>query len=119
MPARQQDIRRIEARGGVTVISKDQNASGDTGVYDLKTKTITLIHNVMVAQGKNVLHGERVVVDTVSGNAHFDSQAGRTAGRAPVVSPGRRPHAVVLPNKDAKGSRPSKTMSSGPSRQPN
>src|SRR5262249_41001340 len=42
MPTRQQDIRRIEARGGVTVISKDQTASGDLGVYDLKTKTITL-----------------------------------------------------------------------------
>ena len=69
---RQQDIRRIEARGGVTVISKDQNASGDLGVYDLKKKTITLTGNVVVSQGKNVLHGERVVVDTTTGNAHFD-----------------------------------------------
>ena len=38
-----QDIRRIEARGSVTVISKDQNASGDLGVYDVKKKTITLL----------------------------------------------------------------------------
>jgi lipopolysaccharide export system protein LptA len=36
------DIRRAEARGGVTVVAKDQNASGDLGVYDMKTKTITL-----------------------------------------------------------------------------
>ncbi len=64
MPTRAQDIRRIEARGGVTVISKDQTANGDLGVYDLKKKTITLTGNVTVAQGKNVLHGERVVVDT-------------------------------------------------------
>jgi lipopolysaccharide export system protein LptA len=66
MPTRQQDIRRTEARGGVTGISKDQTASGDLGVYDLKKKTITLTGNVTAAQGKNVLHGERVVVDTVS-----------------------------------------------------
>ena len=51
MPTRAQDIRRIEARGGVTVISKDQTGSGDLGVYDLKKKTITLTGNVTVGQG--------------------------------------------------------------------
>ncbi len=34
MPQGAQNIRRIEARGGVTVITKDQNASGDLGIYD-------------------------------------------------------------------------------------
>ena len=113
MPTRQQDIRRIEARGGVTVLSKDQTASGDLGVYDLKTKTITLLHNVTVAQGKNVLHGERVVVDTVSGNAHFDSNADAQNGTSPARPPGRV-RAVILPNKDAKGGGPGNTMSIGP-----
>ena len=116
LPTRQQDIRRIEALGGVTVISKDQTASGDRGVYDLKTKTITLVHNVTVAQGKNVLHGERVVVDTVSGNAHFDSNAEAQNGTSPARPPGRV-RAVILPNKDAKGGvggGPANTMSIGP-----
>ena len=113
LPARQQDIRRIEALGGVTVISKDQTASGDRGVYDLKTKTITLVHNVTVAQGKNVLHGERVVVDTVSGNAHFDSNMEAQNGTSPAKPPGRV-RAVILPNKDAKGGGPTNTMSIGP-----
>jgi len=124
LPGRQQDIRRIEARGGVTVISKDQTASGDLGVYDLKTKTITLLHNVTVAQGKNVLHGERVVVDTVSGNAHFDSNAEVQNGASVTKSPGRV-RAVILPNKDAKDAKggvaaPTNTMSivppSGPAK---
>jgi lipopolysaccharide export system protein LptA len=114
MPARAQDIRRIEARGGVTVISKDQTASGDLGVYDLKTKTITLLHNVTVAQGKNVLHGERVVVDTVTGNAHFDSNSEAQNGTSSLRSPGRV-RAVILPNKDAK-SGPTNTMSIGPTK---
>ena len=113
LPTRQQDIRRIEALGGVTVISKDQTASGDRGVYDLKTKTITLVHNVTVAQGKNVLHGERVVVDTVSGNAHFDSNMEAQNGTSPAKPPGRV-RAVILPNKDAKGGGPTNTMSIGP-----
>jgi lipopolysaccharide export system protein LptA len=113
LPTRQQDIRRIEALGGVTVISKDQTASGDRGVYDLKTKTITLVHNVTVAQGKNVLHGERVVVDTVSGNAHFDSNTEAQNGTSPARPPGRV-RAVILPNKDPKGGGPTNTMSIGP-----
>src|SRR5208282_4637042 len=80
-PQGAQNIRRIEARGGVTVITKDQNASGDLGVYDLKTKTITLSGNVVVSQGQNVIHGERVVVDTATGYARVESaSSGGTAG---------------------------------------
>ena len=59
------------------MVSKDQNASGDLGVYDTKTKTITLTGNVVVSQGKNVVRGERVVVNTVTGDARVE--AGVTA----------------------------------------
>jgi lipopolysaccharide export system protein LptA len=104
VPQRTQDIRSIVASGGVTVISKDQNATGDRGVYDLKKKTITLEGNVTVSQGKNVLHGDRVIVDTTTGNAHFDS-AGPTA-----PSKGRV-RALILPNKGENGSN---IMSIGP-----
>jgi lipopolysaccharide export system protein LptA len=104
VPQHAQDIRRIEARGGVTVISKDQNASGDLGVYDLKRKTITLTGNVVVSQGKNVLRGDRVVVDTTTGNAHFDSVGSATQNRV---------RALILPSKGANGT-PSNIMSFGP-----
>ena len=40
------------ARGGVTGITKDQNASGDLGVYDLIANTITLTGNVVVSHSK-------------------------------------------------------------------
>ena len=101
-PQGAQDIRRIEARGGVTVITKDQNATGDLGVYDLKKKSITLTGNVVVSQGKNVLHGDRVVVDTTTGNAHFESGAASQ----------NRVRALILPSKGANGS--SNIMSIGP-----
>jgi lipopolysaccharide export system protein LptA len=93
VPQGAQDIRRIEARGSVTVISKDQNASGDLGVYDLKKKTITLTGNVVVSQGKNVLHGDRVVVDTTTGNAHVES-GGTSRNRV---------RALILPGKNENG----------------
>ena len=105
MPQGAQDIRRIEARGGVTVTTKDQNASGDLGVYDLKKKTITLTGNVVVSQGKNVLRGERVVVDTVSGNAHFESGSATQ----------NRVRALILPSKGTNGGSPN-VMSIGPPR---
>ena len=106
LPKGANDIRRIEARGGVTVISKDQNASGDLGVYDLRKKTITLTGNVVVSQGKNVLHGDRVVVDTVTGNAHFESNSSGPS----------RVRALIQPGKGGNGS-PANIMTIGPGRQ--
>jgi lipopolysaccharide export system protein LptA len=96
-PKSAQNIRRIEARGGVTVITKDQNASGDLGVYDLIAKTITLTGNVVVSQGQNVIHGERVVVDTVSGNARVESN-NQGGGGTPS-----RVRALIQPNQNQNG----------------
>lgn len=76
------------------------------GVYDLRKKTITLSGNVVVSQGKNVLHGDRVVVDTVTGNAHFELNA---AGPSRV-------RALIQPSKGANGA-PSNIMTIGPGRQ--
>ncbi len=100
MPQGAQNIRKIEARGGVTVITKDQNASGDLGIYDLQTKTITLSGNVIVSQGQNVIHGERVVVDTVTGNARVESASSGTGAGGP---PGGRVRALIQPNKGQNG----------------
>jgi len=109
VPQGTQDIRRIEARGGVTVVTKEQNASGDLGVYDLKAKTITLTGNVVVTQGKNVLHGDRVVVDTATGNARVESNAATAQNRV---------RALILPGKDANGGS-TNMMSFGPQNRSN
>jgi lipopolysaccharide export system protein LptA len=105
-----QNIRRIEARGAVTVLTKDQSASGDLGIYDLKTKTITLSGNVVVSQGQNVIHGERVVVDTETGNARVESGSGAGASAAG----GGRVRALIQPGKGQGGA--SNFMTIGPGR---
>jgi lipopolysaccharide export system protein LptA len=111
MPQGAQNIRRIEARGGVTVVTKDQNASGDLGVYDLKTKTITLSGNVVVSQGQNVMHGDRVVVDMVTGNARVES------GEPGTKTAQGRVRALILPNKGGgQNGGPSNFMTVGPSK---
>ncbi len=107
-PKGAQDIRKIEAHGGVTVSTKDQKASGDLGIYDLQSKTITLTGNVVVSQGENVIHGERVIVDTVTGNARVESSEGGGA------TPGRV-RALILPNKNQNGG-PGNMLTIGPGR---
>jgi lipopolysaccharide export system protein LptA len=104
VPQNAQNIRRIEAHGSVTVFTKDQNASGDLGVYDLKSKTVTLTGNVVVSQGQNVIHGERVVVDTVTGNARIESS--NAGGAAPS-----RVRALIQPGNGQNGN----VMTLGPS----
>jgi len=106
-----QNIRRIEARGGVTVLTKDQSASGDLGIYDLKTKTITLSGNVVVSQGQNVIHGERVVVDTETGNARVESGG---SGAGANAAGGGRVRALIQPGKGQGGA--SNFMTIGPGR---
>jgi lipopolysaccharide export system protein LptA len=108
-PKGAQNIRRIEARGGVTVVTKDQNATGDLGVYDLIAKTITLTGNVVVSQGQNVIHGERVVVDTVTGNARVESN-NQGGGATPS-----RVRALIQPNQGQNGS--GNVMTIGPGAQ--
>jgi len=68
----QQQIRRIEATGGVVVTQKDQNAAGDSGSFDMQSNTVTLNGNVVVTHGKDVVRGQRLVVDLGTGVSRMD-----------------------------------------------
>ena len=76
-PGGKQQIRRLEARGGVIVTQKEQTATGEMGIFDMKTNTITLTGGVVVTQGQNVLRGERLVVDMGTGYAKVESGKGK------------------------------------------
>jgi lipopolysaccharide export system protein LptA len=68
----QQQIRRIEATGGVLVTQKEQNAAGDSGIFDMQSNTVTLNGNVVVTHGKDVVRGQRLVVDLGTGVSRID-----------------------------------------------
>jgi lipopolysaccharide export system protein LptA len=68
----QQQIKRIEATGGVLVTQKDQNAAGDNGTFDMQSNTVTLNGNVVVTRGKDVVRGQRLVVDLNTGVSRID-----------------------------------------------
>jgi len=77
-PAGSSQISRLEAKGNVVVTQKDQTATGDTGLFDMKSNTVTMTGNVLVSQGPNVLRGERLVVDLTTGVSRVD--AGSSTG---------------------------------------
>ena len=72
-PGGEQKIKRLEARGGVVVTQKDQTATGDIGIFDMRTNTVTLSGNVMMTQGQNVLRGDRLMVDLTNGVSKVES----------------------------------------------
>lgn len=75
-PGGEQRIRRLEAIGNVVVNQKDQTASGNLGVFDMKANTVTLTGNVVMTQGQNVLRGDRLVVNLTSGVSRIESGKG-------------------------------------------
>jgi lipopolysaccharide export system protein LptA len=84
-----QQIRRVEARGDVIVKQKDQTATGENGVFDMRANTVTLLGNVVISQGQNVVKGDRLTVDMTSGVSRVE--CGKTQGTCRVqalIQPG-------------------------------
>lgn len=67
-----QQIRRVEAKGNVIVVQKDQTATGESGIFDMRANTVTLVGNVVIAQGQNVVKGDRLTVDMTTGDARVE-----------------------------------------------
>jgi lipopolysaccharide export system protein LptA len=113
-PASQQ-IRRMEAKGNVLVVQKDQTATGDRAIYDTQQDTVTLYAppggSVAVTQGPNVMKGTSLVVHLDTGVSHLQAGGGQVEG-------------LIIPNStkglhgDAKAAPESRPASTAPSRTP-
>lgn len=68
-PSSDSQVRRMEAVGPVTILAKDQIATGDSGVYEKNENKIYLNGNVTLSQGPNVTKGDHLVYDTTTGQA--------------------------------------------------
>src|SRR5262249_7676435 len=76
-PTGTQQIRRMEAKGGVIVTQNDQVASGDNGDFDMPSNIVTLTGSVVVTQGQNVIKGGKLTVDLTTGVSHVSGGADR------------------------------------------
>lgn len=97
-------IKRLEARGHVVVTQKDQVVTGETAVFDTKTNLITMLGGVILTQGKNVLRGDRLMVDMTTGVSRVESNSGRVQGLfqssgqgTPTILPGAAPAPAPAP----------------------
>jgi lipopolysaccharide export system protein LptA len=105
-----QQIRRVEAKGGVLVTQKDQTATGESGVFDMQANTVTLLGNVVISQGQNVVKGDRLTVDLASGTSRVE--CGKSQGQCRV-------QALIQPNsmRDKPGAEPASGAAPVPARE--
>jgi lipopolysaccharide export system protein LptA len=87
-PGGSSSIRRLEARGNVVVTQKDQVVTGETAVFDTKSNLITMLGGIVLTQGKNVLRGDRLMVDMATGVSRVESDSGRVQGLFQSSGPG-------------------------------
>lgn len=87
-------ITKIEARGEVVITSEDdQTTTSDWALYDLPSQQVTVGGNVVLTQGKNVLKGDRLVIDLKTGESRFENTGNAAAG-------GGRIRALFMPKQD-------------------
>jgi len=79
-PGGSSSIKRLEAKGNVIVTQKDQVVTGETAVFDTKTNLITMLGGVVLTQCKNVLRGDRLLVDMTTGVSRVESDSGKVQG---------------------------------------
>jgi lipopolysaccharide export system protein LptA len=79
-PGGSSSIRRLEAKGSVVVTQKDQVVTGETAIFDTKANLITMTGGVVLTQCKNVLRGDRLLVDMTTGVSRVESDSGKVQG---------------------------------------
>src|SRR3954453_8794766 len=106
-PGGSSSIRKLEAKGNVVVVQKDQTVTGETAIFDTRANLITMAGGVVLTQCKNVLRGERLLVDMTTGVSRveggkvqglFDQAAGKDCGSSaggakpgmPSLIPGKK-----------------------------
>jgi lipopolysaccharide export system protein LptA len=80
------DVQRLVAEGGVTVRTPSETAQGNTAIYDVDRRQVTMLGNVHLTQGANRVQGARLVLDLNSHRAVVDGggTGGRVSGRFTV-----------------------------------
>jgi lipopolysaccharide export system protein LptA len=101
-PGGSSSIRRLEAKGGVVVTQKDQTVTGETGIFDMRSNTVTMLGGVVLTKDKNVLRGDRLVVDMTTGISRVESSSGRgVQGMFQSSAPGGSPIHGLTPGDDS------------------
>ncbi|MFT6090025.1 LptA/OstA family protein [Sulfitobacter sp.] len=69
--AESEGIARLEATGGVTLVSGPDAAESDRADYNIDTGTIVMSGNVLLVQGRNALSSDKMSVNLSDGTAQM------------------------------------------------
>ncbi|MGO8801318.1 MAG: LptA/OstA family protein [Roseiarcus sp.] len=72
-------VKHMDAKGPVTVVSKTQVATGDRGSYDKDQNKVWLFGNVTLSDSGNVTKGDKLTYDLTTGEAVVE--VGKTSER--------------------------------------
>jgi lipopolysaccharide export system protein LptA len=73
-------LKHMDCEGPVTVRSKTQTATADSGAYDKGRNDVVLTGHVVLTDGRNVTKGDRLVYDLASGQAAVQGGSARVHG---------------------------------------
>jgi lipopolysaccharide export system protein LptA len=71
---------KSEGAGGGIASDQDQTTTSDWALYDVPAQMVTVGGNVVLMQGKNVLKGDRLVIDLKTGESRFENKGNTEAG---------------------------------------
>ncbi|MGA7384763.1 MAG: LptA/OstA family protein [Methylocella sp.] len=109
-PSSSSQIRHAEAAGPVTIVSKDQIGTGDSGIYEKSENKVYLIGNVTLTQGSSVTKGDKLIYDlkaneaVVTGRVRSMFLPGGGTGDTKEPRPARPGGGVPMPDRSAKSS---------------
>ncbi|MBN2759176.1 MAG: lipopolysaccharide transport periplasmic protein LptA [Rhodobacteraceae bacterium] len=73
-PGNSARIRRLEASGGVTLVTAVEAAEAASAVYDIDAGTVLMSGSVILTQGPNVLSGDRLTVNLRNGRGSLEGR---------------------------------------------
>lgn len=85
-------VSKIEVNGNVLLVTAQESAESDKGVYQVDTKHVTMLGNVSLTKDKSVIKGNRLEYDLASGKSVLTSLPTDNQGKK-----GNRVRGVFVP----------------------
>lgn len=67
------DVVRMEAQGSVYYVTPQQRVRGNNAIYLASNDSLTVTGDVVAVQGRNVLRGERMVINVKTGDGQMET----------------------------------------------
>ncbi len=107
LPGGNQQVRQIIAEQNVVITTTEgQQARADRSIFDNSKQLVTLIDNVVVEQGDNILKGQRMVIDLVKQHSFFPAGQGRVQGTFKPKDDGKKKAPAPVQTTNQKNSDP-------------